>query len=291
MVNSDKASRRVWFTVLGYCRSRSIRCQFVCAVFAVVALNALYFFHFMQGSCPPMVGVVLPPSQGPRMLHNATRTSYSQFGQDLTLWPILKNIRDGFYVESGAGNGEINSNSLFYELHGWSGLLVEPDPLNAAAIRSLSRNAYFFHGCLSPSGRTEEALMQKSFNWEVGSLYRYSFRDTFKKVNTYSVVAISINSLMTAIGRHTIDFWSLDIEGSEGAVLETTDFARLEIGVLLIEMDKATENNNRVNQVMAQNGFNRIGFTWDSYNKQRLDGVFVNPRYFEARGVQVPTHI
>ena len=44
---------------------------------------------------------------------------------------IFKNrqITNGFYIEAGAFDGELSSNSLFYELkEGWDGLLIEPNP-------------------------------------------------------------------------------------------------------------------------------------------------------------------
>lgn len=43
---------------------------------------------------------------------------------------IFKNrIKNGFYIEAGAFDGEHSSNSLYYEVvHGWNGLLVEPNP-------------------------------------------------------------------------------------------------------------------------------------------------------------------
>ncbi len=37
--------------------------------------------------------------------------------------------KEGFFIEAGAFDGEIYSNSLYYELkQGWTGLLVEPNP-------------------------------------------------------------------------------------------------------------------------------------------------------------------
>ena len=38
-------------------------------------------------------------------------------------------IRNGFFIEAGAYDGEISSNTLFFELkQNWTGLLVEPNP-------------------------------------------------------------------------------------------------------------------------------------------------------------------
>ena len=43
---------------------------------------------------------------------------------------IFKNqIKNGFFIEAGAFDGEHSSNSLYYEIvHNWNGLLVEPNP-------------------------------------------------------------------------------------------------------------------------------------------------------------------
>ena len=43
---------------------------------------------------------------------------------------IFKNrIKDGFFIEAGAFDGETFSNTLFFELKkNWTGLLVEPNP-------------------------------------------------------------------------------------------------------------------------------------------------------------------
>ena len=39
--------------------------------------------------------------------------------------------RDGFFIECGALDGETRSNSLLFErFRGWTGLLVEADPVN-----------------------------------------------------------------------------------------------------------------------------------------------------------------
>ena len=43
---------------------------------------------------------------------------------------IFKNrIRNGFFIEAGAYDGEVISNTLFFELkQSWTGLLIEPNP-------------------------------------------------------------------------------------------------------------------------------------------------------------------
>ena len=55
---------------------------------------------------------------------------------------IFKNkIKNGFYIEAGAYDGEMWSNSLFYEVEkGWNGLLVEAHPEAFGKMKKRVRN-------------------------------------------------------------------------------------------------------------------------------------------------------
>eukprot|EP00747_Dinoflagellata_sp_TGD_P037573 gnl/TRDRNA2_/TRDRNA2_139151_c0_seq2.p1 gnl/TRDRNA2_/TRDRNA2_139151_c0~~gnl/TRDRNA2_/TRDRNA2_139151_c0_seq2.p1 ORF type:complete len:331 (+),score=65.89 gnl/TRDRNA2_/TRDRNA2_139151_c0_seq2:67-1059(+) len=206
--------------------------------------------------------------------------SYSQWSQDTILAPILTQIHNGFFVESGAFDGEGMSNSIYYEIRGWTGLMIEPDPKNFQTLMTKNRKAYAFEGALSPTNHSE--LLQ--FNPMGGN-------GQLDHEGSYTVQAEPLTTLLQAIdpARKTVDFWSLDIEGSEGSVLSATDFSKIEVGLVLVEMNKSEENNRIISAVMVKNGFVDIGGT--KYDGGILDHVFVNPKYFKARNLQVPTHI
>jgi hypothetical protein len=224
-----------------------------------------------------------PPHPGPMMLHHPTHKSYSQYGQDLTLHPILELMGPGFFVESGALNGETDSNTLLYELyHNWTGLLIEPNSRMYPKLLSKHRHAYSFNGCLSPSGKMEAIYFDKGLDGADGAAHISSF-----SLGSETVLAAPLEMLLQKIGRSTVDFWSLDIEGSEGQVLQNTNFSKVEVGVLLIEMNKNGGNNEVIYNVMNREGFQKIGHT--NYWGGILDHIFVNPKYFEKRGMDVPT--
>ena len=57
--------------------------------------------------------------------------------------------RGGFFVECGALDGETRSNTLFFERErGWSGLLIEADPLNSRQLIKKHRKDYSAPVCL-----------------------------------------------------------------------------------------------------------------------------------------------
>ena len=57
----------------------------------------------------------------------------------------------GFFVEAGAFDGEMKSNSLYFEMkYNWTGLLVEPNPTLVSMLVRKQRNAWILPYCLSP---------------------------------------------------------------------------------------------------------------------------------------------
>lgn len=68
----------------------------------------------------------------------------------------LASFKDGLFVEAGAADGIMISNSLHFELNrGWTGLLVEADPNTFQQLRSSNRNAWMIHTCLSTKPHPE----------------------------------------------------------------------------------------------------------------------------------------
>lgn len=236
-----------------------------------------------------------PPSTAGYNLTRPHLMYFSQWGQEQYLWPlILGPMSSGnwtpFFVESGARDGEEHSNTLFLEREkNWHGLLVEPGA-EFYKMFPKHRRAWRFHGGLSPTG-TSVVVPFGDVGWGVGSM------EAGTKAVAAPVRAEPLHALLQRIEPpvRTVDFWSLDIEGSEAAVLESTNFSKVEVGALMIEMNKNCENNRRIRGVMEQWGFQEVGATWRNNKRwwrpchqKRLDGVFALPSYFKSRGLPVP---
>lgn len=224
------------------------------------------------------------PSNEPYNLSLGTHLhSYSRWSQDTMIMPMLEHITDGgrdaFYVESGARDGENGTDTLLYELKGkWSGLLVEPDPRNFDQLMYKHRKAYTFHGCLSPTNKTERVTMYLGpKDWGAAHI---------EYQGAYKVPAAPLHTLVKALDRKTVDFWSLAVEGSEADILNTTDFKQVEVGVLLVDMSRDPKNNDGVREVMVRHGFRDAGAI--KAEKLLWGHIFINPSYFEARKIAPP---
>jgi hypothetical protein len=61
--------------------------------------------------------------------------SYSQFREDVAVLDYFGQGYRGVFVDVGANDGVVGSNTLLPEKHGWRGVLVEPAAEAAAACR------------------------------------------------------------------------------------------------------------------------------------------------------------
>ncbi|CAC5410029.1 unnamed protein product [Mytilus coruscus] len=85
----------------------------------------------------------------PYFLVNNTDTHYSQAHQDETLYQISRK-KNGFFVEMGAFNGQLFSNTMWLERkHNWTGLLIEANPDLCRQIDVLKRHAWRLCACIS----------------------------------------------------------------------------------------------------------------------------------------------
>lgn len=138
--------------------------------------------------------------------------------------------RNHTYMEIGAHDGVRESNSRFYDVClGWNGLLVEPHPKNYERTVQLRPNAH--HLGIAPSCMANET----------GTIsfpeHMYTSAQVNEEGSKLEIHCGPLQHYLDALGIHHVDFWSLDVEGSELNVLKTVDFDRTLIDVIIAESD------------------------------------------------------
>jgi FkbM family methyltransferase len=158
----------------------------------------------------------------------------------------------GYFVELGANDGKLASNTLYYEKsRNWRGILIEPAPnlfLQCRENRS-AENQIICAACVSFDYKDEfvkiiySNSMSVSLNVEtdIGDPFAHAelgrqFLGSGETVFAFGAVARTLNSiLLEANAPARIDFLSLDVEGSEIEVLKGIDHGSFRFRYMLIE--------------------------------------------------------
>jgi FkbM family methyltransferase len=147
---------------------------------------------------------------------------------------FFKGHTTGYFVEVGANDPQLLSQTYHLEKLGWTGILVEPQPELATRLADRRNAKVYAVACSSPAnaGKTltlHLAGIHSSFD---PALYLA----TERPVGAMEVPVRTLNDLLEEAGAPTpLDFLSMDIEGHEIEALEGFDFARWAPRLLLIE--------------------------------------------------------
>lgn len=223
--------------------------------------------------------LVLPPKpEVPYLLNDITRTFYSQDGQDAKVAELLQYMRGGFFVEAGAYDGESLSNTLYFEKTlGWTGLLVEANPRAYRELLNKDRHAWVTPSCLSVTKQMERISFLA--DGMVGGIQGFIKKLQVDVSNPYvyevNVTCFPLDMMLDAIGVQTVDFFSLDIEGSEAAVLRNFPFERVEVGVLSIEVNGLPSD---LDAILLPHGYRRV-------DASLLDVYYAKESYMKRKGL------
>ncbi|XP_071440088.1 uncharacterized protein [Hetaerina americana] len=202
-------------------------------------------------------------------------------GQSSLIRQILKNKRNGFFVEAGAMDGETRSNTLYLEKEcGWRGLLVEADPYNFANLVSRNRRAWSSPTCLS----TKPYPMTVSFKQEE-NLGKISDREVGSPIPGYvDVQCLPLYSLLLALNVSTVHYFSLDVEGSELDVLKTIPFEKVDIQTLSVEFIHGPLGKEALRDWMESKGY-RVVAQVTHPNWLANDFIFVKESLFSTSDI------
>jgi FkbM family methyltransferase len=188
---------------------------------------------------------------------------FARYDMDKKLESLLPH-RNGFYVELGANDGALASNSYYFELKkGWRGVLIEPAQnlyLNCVKRRS-EKNHIFCNACVPFDFKDEFVRMRYSDSMTISDSLDLDLLDKEDFVKSgakhllpgeitfeFGAKSATLNSLLIKSGApRVIDFLSLDVEGAELPVLKGVDFNAFKFKYLLIECRNICELESFLN--------------------------------------------
>ena len=201
---------------------------------------------------------------------NDVEGSTSQLGQDLWVLEQTGHKRGGYFVEFGATDGVLLSNTwLLEKKYGWTGLCAEPHPVFFAQLKA-NRSCQVSDACIAAdSGQEVDFILADEYGTiasyaenDMHALKRKAFRDLGK---TVKLRTLSLEELLL---RHNapreIDYLSIDTEGSEYDILRTFPFDRWRIRCITVEHNFSA-TREPIRRLLESLAYRRQESKWDDW--------------------------
>jgi FkbM family methyltransferase len=191
--------------------------------------------------------------------------SYSQNAEDVRLWRVFREIEDGFYVDVGAADPDVDSvTRLFYE-RGWSGINIEPSPCFTALEEARPRDVNL---PVAIGEREESVAFFVTYPFLGTSTVDLSVHGNITEaIERVEEIAVPQRRLESVLREHaadrTIHFLKIDVEGAEQQVLASSDWSAFHPIVVVVEAIESwstTATHERWEGILTEAGYQFAAF-------------------------------
>jgi FkbM family methyltransferase len=169
---------------------------------------------------------------------------YSQFQQDRFAYEnYLKDKNKGYFVDIGAFDGEIDSNSLFFENLGWEGICIEPNPEVFKKLQKIRKCKCLPYAISNKNEITQFFQIKEGGPAVLSGLVNEFSQQAIARINEnldettqeFDYIDVECKTFDSIVDVYNIDFLSLDTEGNELKILQSIDFSKYNIDVITVE--------------------------------------------------------
>ena len=215
------------------------------------------------------------------------KISYSYGGIDSLILDIFKNQKNGFYLDIGCGHPIKNNNTYLLNKKGWRGINIDLDEENIDLFNSYRKKDVNLATAVSDKeGETDLYFYHNKSALNTISKVNADFQkakvSAIKKIKTQTINKIIENS---PFKDRKIDFFSVDVEGSELAILKNFDFTKYSPKVIVVEyldlsLKKLEIKNLNINNIIKSEIYKFIeSNNYTLANILHSDLVFINNNF------------
>lgn len=183
---------------------------------------------------------------------------------------FFKNKQDGVFIEMGAADGILGSNTYRLERDfGWDGILIEPIKEYCDQISKYRKASHVFNICIGETEGSVEFTRIEGYSKLLSGIsdqYPSEHKDRInrevqsmgQKIHVDMVPCKKLITVLNECGVSHIDYLSVDVEGGEMSVLKSLCMEQHSIRPVLI----GCENNYRsseVNDYLNTFGYVKVG--------------------------------
>jgi len=195
------------------------------------------------------------------------KDSKAQLMQDLFVDYVL-NKDNGFFVEVGACDGLVHSNSFFLEKNKkWNGILCEPAEFWHEKLKINRPNCFI-------EKKPIFSDLKKKINFSVKEGGRSHIDNNSNEKNLISLDSITLNQLFLRQGVDKIDYLSVDTEGSEFDILSDLNYNKYRPTIITVEHNYEKINRKKIFCLLKNNNYSRIFKSITRFDDWFIDNNF-----------------
>ena len=161
--------------------------------------------------------------------------SYAQNFEDVMLERVFKDMSDGFFVDVGAWDPELDSVTHHFYKRGWSGINIEPNPAYFKLLKTARTRDMNLHLAVgSTAGRADITIIHGTGMSTLHPDIAESHKALEYEQETIDVEMRTLNSIFENANR-TVHFLKIDCEGAESDVINAFDLRRYRPWIILVE--------------------------------------------------------
>ncbi len=159
----------------------------------------------------------------------------NSFSEPELVWEFFERKTHGFFVEVGANEPQVGSQTWLLESKGWHGLLIEPLPHLAERLRAQRLNSRVIQAACGPRTHPESVDFFEAECPGHSGLQKHLVDATERYRAVHRVPMLSLEEILAEAGCPAVDFLSIDVEGMELQVLRGLDFSSCAPALMLVE--------------------------------------------------------
>lgn len=200
------------------------------------------------------------------LIYKKFNISFAKSGEDIQLKQLLKLNHQGFYVDIGCWDPIKASNTYYFYLRGWQGICIDPNPNLQQSYKKLRPNDIFVHAAIGLDNQSLDYYQLQSAYNSMNSLdatfiKEHQLQDKLIEKNTIQTKTLKAVLDLHLKKNQTIDFFDVDTEGFDLAVLQSNDWDLYRPKIVLVETNLSLlqETQSSLTQFLDTVGYELIG--------------------------------
>jgi FkbM family methyltransferase len=197
-------------------------------------------------------------------------TFHSTFGQDKwIIRSMFPDVRDGYFVDVGSGDGVLESNTKALEGLGWKGVCIDPFPTNMSS-RKCTLFEEVVYGVAGKQITFKVAGFLSGIHDIMGSTKNW---ESVQQAKTVELTTVTLDDILARSDAPAyIHYISIDVEGAELEVLKGFSFSKYKVGAFTIEHNYEEPKRSQIRSLLASKGYQYMMSLWrdDCYVSEDL---------------------